>query len=94
MLETEKHSHLCPVCGKYEFQTYDWYEICHVCGWEDNAMQNEDPDCAAGPNKMSLNEYKKIYLRDGRPAWLTEEDESSRNCLEHDNGNTGYAADS
>lgn len=76
MLKIEKHPHLCPVCGKYEFQTYDWYEICHVCGWEDNAMQNEDPDNPYGPNKMSLNEYKKIYLRDGRPAWLTEEDEN------------------
>ena len=72
MLEIEKHPHLCPVCGKYEFQTYDWYEICHVCGWEDNAMQNEDPDCAAGPNKMSLNDYRRAYLAEGIEDWTDE----------------------
>ena len=31
-------------------------------GWEDNAMQNEDPDCAAGPNKLSLKECRRAYL--------------------------------
>lgn len=69
MLEIEKHPHLCPVCGKYESQTYDWYEICPVCGWEDNAMQNEDPDCSAGPNKMSLKEYKQAYLAGEMQGW-------------------------
>ena len=24
----------CPVCGQYEFEKEDNYEICEVCGWE------------------------------------------------------------
>jgi hypothetical protein len=80
MLEIEKHPHLCPVCGKYEFQTYDWYEICHVCGWEDNAMQNEDPDCAAGPNKMSLNDYRRAYLAGEMDWWADEWTEEKNFC--------------
>ena len=75
--EIKKHPHICPVCGKYEFQTYDWYEICEECGWEDNAAQDRDPDNPYGPNRMSLNEYRKIYLRDGSPAWLKNRNRNS-----------------
>ena len=42
-------------------EIYGDYEICPVCGWEDECLQSEDPDYAGGPNKMSLNEAKKAY---------------------------------
>ena len=46
----------CPVCGRHIFEEMDAYEICPVCGWEDDPSQRRDPDLAGGANKMSLNE--------------------------------------
>ena len=51
-----KEKHLCPVCGEYYFSEKGSYEICPVCGWEDDPVQENDPDFAGGANKMSLNE--------------------------------------
>ena len=45
---TKDTSHFCPVCGKTMFSEYDSYEICDFCGWEDEAMQEEDPDLHGG----------------------------------------------
>lgn len=42
-------SHMCPVCGKYEFETYGSNDICEVCGWEDDWLQEERPDYAGAP---------------------------------------------
>ncbi len=35
-------------------------EICEVCGWEDDKLQNADPDFAGGANELSLNEYRRV----------------------------------
>ena len=52
----------CPVCGKYTFQSGPGsYEICPVCGWEDDKAQYKDPNLKGGANKLSLKEYKKQY---------------------------------
>jgi hypothetical protein len=76
----------CPGCG---FRTvsedvYGSYEICPVCGWEDDAVQLANPCSEGGANKVSLNEHQKyetswtekrpIYERD--PHWrpLNEEE--------------------
>ena len=53
----------CPCCG---FLTLDeeppgTFDICTVCGWEDDNVQFDDPDFAGGANTMSLNEAKKAY---------------------------------
>ena len=69
--------HVCPVCGKHEFPSWDSYDICPECGWEDSAFQEKNPDNDAGPNDgMTLNEYKAKYESGWRPEWLdsTEED--------------------
>jgi len=50
---------LCPVCGKYVFK--EKYDICPICGWEHDLVQEADPDFAGGANKLSLNEMKKEY---------------------------------
>ena len=52
----------CPVCGQYTFQSGPGsYEICPVCGWEDDKAQYKDPNLKGGANKLSLKEYKEQY---------------------------------
>lgn len=53
--------HLCPVCGKYEFEEQGSFDICDVCGWEDDPLQLNDPDLELGANEMSLNQAIKQY---------------------------------
>ena len=48
----------CPVCGKTHVAEYD---ICDVCGWENDPVQSQTPDFAGGANKMSLNQARKAY---------------------------------
>lgn len=53
--------YICPICGKYEFETHGYCEICPYCGWEDDEFQEEEPNDPRGANRISLNEYKKQY---------------------------------
>ncbi len=53
----------CPVCGEYEFETEDFYEICPICGWEDDPYQRDFPDEDGGANKMSLNQARGAWAR-------------------------------
>ncbi len=41
------------------------YEICPVCFWEDDPVQNEDPFYAGGANQVSLDEAKKKFVELG-----------------------------
>ncbi len=50
----------CPVCKKHKF--WENYEICPVCGWENDPVQRRDKDFAGGANKMSLREARAAYL--------------------------------
>lgn len=43
--------HKCPVCGEYEFEDDNSYDICPVCGWEDDGYFD-----GGGANDMSLEE--------------------------------------
>ena len=51
----------CPVCGKYFFTERNAYEICPVCGWEDDPLQRRIPDLDGGANAESLNEARQRY---------------------------------
>ena len=53
------------VKGQHHFEEEDFYEVCPVCGWEDDGLQRDNPDYAGGANRMSLNEAKVAY-REGR----------------------------
>jgi hypothetical protein len=41
------------------------YEICHVCFWEADPVQNHDPSFAGGANKVSLREARRNYQKFG-----------------------------
>lgn len=55
------YSRTCPVCGKHMFNERGAYEICPVCGWEDDPVQRREPDMRGGANKMSLYEAIAAY---------------------------------
>jgi hypothetical protein len=48
----------CPVCGEYEFQRKSDYDVCEVCGWENDGLQMKNPDYRGGANRDSLNEHR------------------------------------
>ncbi len=48
--------------AKKESGTFD---ICPVCYWEDDKVQNEDPNYEGGANEVSLNQAKKNYKKYG-----------------------------
>lgn len=49
----------CPCCGCRTLDEIGAYEICDVCGWEDDPVQSTDPDYRGGANKESLNEARQ-----------------------------------
>ncbi len=48
----------CACCGSLEIDERGGYEICGLCGWEDDPVQISDHDFRGGANKMSLNEAR------------------------------------
>ena len=57
----QNEKHMCPVCGKYEFEYHGCFDICEVCGWEDDNLQEKYPDLMGGANTMSLNQMREGY---------------------------------
>lgn len=64
--------HICPVCGMYEFSEHDSFEVCEVCGWEDDCLQLEEPDYEGGANDMSLNQARAMWAAERR-GWNPED---------------------
>ena len=57
-----RRKYICQCCGEKVFRRKpEKYEICPVCGWEKDPVQEADPDFAGGANKMSLNEARAAY---------------------------------
>ena len=57
----------CPCCGylTLEDPKNGSYEICPVCFWENDAVQNDDPSFAGGANEPSLTQARANYRRFG-----------------------------
>lgn len=37
------------------------HDICKYCGWEDDDVQQNEPNYICGANQMSFNQYKKFW---------------------------------
>lgn len=57
-METKK---ICKCCGKYELDNNSIFQVCLICGWESDPVQEDNPDYSGGANEESLNEYKEKY---------------------------------
>jgi hypothetical protein len=57
----------CPCCrnSTLDEQAPGTYQICPMCGWEDDLVQFNNHDFKGGANIMSLNEAR-IYYRQKR----------------------------
>ncbi|MEH6449970.1 MAG: CPCC family cysteine-rich protein [Oleispira sp.] len=56
----------CPCCG---YKTLDepatgTYDICELCGWEDDPVQSGDPDYEGGANGICLREAQYEFLEE------------------------------
>ena len=67
----EPTPHRCPVCGEYEFPSEDSYDICPICGWEDDGYFE-----GGGANDMSLEEakdnFKQQRTKNPKYKWAKE----------------------
>ena len=55
----------CPCCGRLTIDEIGAYEICDVCGWEDDATQLRWPTLTGGANGLSLVQCQRNYERIG-----------------------------
>ncbi|MBQ8590766.1 MAG: hydrolase [Firmicutes bacterium] len=64
----EKRKYACVCCGELTMdeQPPGTYQICPVCGWEDDKFQFKNPDERGGANCLSLNESKEVYFSQKR----------------------------
>lgn len=76
MSEIDVGQHMCPVCGEYEFPCYGSFEICPICMWQDDCIQEDNPDETCCANRKSLNEYKQLWKE-----WLEKTDDTSRHKM-------------
>lgn len=57
-----KHAYTCPCCGYKVFdEAPGSYDICPICGWEDDLVQLKAPKYAGGANKLSLIKYQEKF---------------------------------
>jgi hypothetical protein len=59
----------CDCCGYRTLLNPGRYEICDVCGWEDDradrGRRSGGPDAPSGPNRISLSEGRANFARFG-----------------------------
>lgn len=53
----------CRCCGAFTLLESGGWEICDVCGWEDDPVQAIDPDFAGGANEMTLRQAQGALHR-------------------------------
>lgn len=56
-----KEKNLCPVCRRYHFSYPNSFEICPICGFENELLAIREPDFTGGANILSLIETRKAF---------------------------------
>jgi hypothetical protein len=69
----------CPICGKYDFAEEDDYDICTICGWENDGLQMSQHDYAGGANWLSVNQARENYRCYG--IIMTEKDKKEKTAF-------------
>ena len=66
-IERDLDLRACPCCKYLTLETVEAgsYEICPVCGWEDDLSQFEYPNLAGGANCPSLEQARRNFLEFG-----------------------------
>jgi len=62
-MNTKTKKYKCICCGYYTFEEniVMMHDICPVCFWENDGVQNFDPAFSGGANEMSLNEARENF---------------------------------
>lgn len=55
----------CNCCGFQTLTASNDYEVCPVCFWEDDPVQNEDPQYTGGANSLALEQARHNYIEIG-----------------------------
>jgi len=55
----------CPCCAQQTITELGCYEICSLCGWEDDPVQSANPDYPNGANRNSLLEARSAWRMNG-----------------------------
>ncbi len=53
--------YVCPCCGNFTLPNDEEYEICPVCFWERDFVQEREPEFTGGANKVSLLQARENY---------------------------------
>ncbi len=61
----------CPICDKYEFD--EEYDICPICGWEHDLVQENDENFGGGANELSVKEARVLYKLQNLDKELAEQ---------------------
>jgi ribosomal protein L37AE/L43A len=63
--------HKCPVCGEYTFKRFSSFDVCPICGWEDDNCYN-----GGGANELSLEKAKSKFISERKKnpkyKWIDE----------------------
>lgn len=61
----------CPVCGYLTLDERNSFDICAICFWEDDGIDDFEVNEDSGPNHMSLKEGREIF-QEAKRKLLTE----------------------
>lgn len=79
----------CPACGTKGDTVGSQWQICSLCGWEDDPVQFDNPNETMGANGFSLNEWKAT-LTDRINAWQAAMQKYEQTICPACNGPTSF----